>query len=87
VNLGDEITKRHGVALELTQQRGAALPPCRHGKEKRRADDQRHPAAFKHLHHVGGDKRQIDHGEQTSDRDAQGQAPAPQIPVSRVLKV
>jgi hypothetical protein len=79
VNLGDELAERQGVALELAQQRGAALPPRRHGEVERRADDQRHPAAFKHFHHVGGDKRQIDHGEQARDRDAQRQAPTPYL--------
>ena len=56
VHLRDEVLQRQRIAFELAREREPALPPSRHGKEERRGNDQRHPAALDDLHHVGGDE-------------------------------
>lgn len=56
VNPGDELLKRHRVALALFTS--ATTPRClietAPGKTRHRARRERHSAALKHLHHVAG---------------------------------
>ena len=66
--------------MRLLFQKARPLVPCPHDGDHRGADQDRHVAAIKQLHEVGGEEREFDGEEHRDEHRRAPHRPAPQLP-------
>ena len=83
VDLGDEV--RQAAACRARADAAARLRPCRQVDIRKKisaATTSGNQPPSKHLHHVGGDERQVDDDEQAGDGERRAAGSSPRFPAS-----